>query len=311
MNGISEEMFDPAGTLQCMQTSVSEPINRMVVDGETLIRRMRGRTQPCLVRARDGELYVVKLNSQANHRLLVNEWVAAQIFGLVGLPIPQCALMRLDPDLVAKYCATTVDPCTTDGPVAAGFHFASRCPGRGLISIFDFMPDRLLPRVARLDSFVGTLVVDVWLGLIDARQAIFALADSSDGRVWSVNMIGNTQQFAGRHWDLWELDECSIYFRPAVYDVVVGPSTFDSWLDLVHSIPTRVIMDLRHSVPHDWLHNDDSYQLRELLAKVAKTRKTLRRRITRLARLKLPNPPFRNWGAASITEAAIEPIAAL
>jgi hypothetical protein len=70
-------------------------------------------------------------------------------------------------------------------------------------------------------------------------------------------------------------------------------------------------MDLRHSVPHDWLHNDDSYQLRELLAKVAKTRKTLRRRITLLARLKLPNPPFRNWGAASITEAAIEPIAAL
>src|SRR5437016_14322351 len=53
------------------------------------IRRMRGASQPCLLRAEDGVYYVVKFQNNPQHpRILANEMFAARLAELVVPPVP-------------------------------------------------------------------------------------------------------------------------------------------------------------------------------------------------------------------------------
>lgn len=59
----------------------------------------QGVTEPVFCRAEDGYEYVVKGN-YAGRRALIAEWVAGRLGRLLGLPIPECELLALDPLLV-------------------------------------------------------------------------------------------------------------------------------------------------------------------------------------------------------------------
>ena len=65
------------------------------VRAQEFIRRMRGASQPWLVRCEDGESYVVKFQNNPQHaRVLANEMLASRLARLVGLPAPAPHLLK-------------------------------------------------------------------------------------------------------------------------------------------------------------------------------------------------------------------------
>src|SRR5258708_5811401 len=66
----------------------------------------QGKTQPVFCRGEDGLEYVVKGNF-AGRKSLIAEWVANRLGKLLGLPIPDFAMLQLDP-LLLEYSAQSI-----------------------------------------------------------------------------------------------------------------------------------------------------------------------------------------------------------
>ena len=68
----------PAGTPALSRAP--EPAALRTVRAVEFVRRMRGASQPCLLRSDDGEIYVVKFQNNPQHvRVLANEMLAARL----------------------------------------------------------------------------------------------------------------------------------------------------------------------------------------------------------------------------------------
>jgi hypothetical protein len=136
---------------------------------------MRGGSQPHLLEAEDGQCYVVKFrNNPQHHRILVNELLASRLLAYLQVAAPETAPVQLS----AEFLAENPDIHLTFGsrriPVEPGWHFGSRYPGDpARTTVYDFLPDTLLPKVANLEDFRTILLFDKWVGNADGRQSIF------------------------------------------------------------------------------------------------------------------------------------------
>ena len=70
--------------------------NEPRVRAREFVRRMRGASQPWLVRCEDGASYVVKFRNNPQHaRVLANEMLATRLARLVGLPAAAPAFVEV------------------------------------------------------------------------------------------------------------------------------------------------------------------------------------------------------------------------
>ena len=80
---------------------VRKKITVEITQATESIRRMRGTSEPHLMRCADGELYVVKfLNNPQHPRILINELLCAQLARRLGLPVPPPTLVEVSPELI-------------------------------------------------------------------------------------------------------------------------------------------------------------------------------------------------------------------
>ena len=115
-----------------------------------IVRRMeQGRTQPFLVRAEDGALYVAK-GRTATRQGLCAEWLCAHLGWALGLPIPPCALLSVSPQLLGVLGAEAAE-------LGAGIAFGSRLEPLAQ----ELMPQQV-PEVAP-DLRCLVLAFDWWL----------------------------------------------------------------------------------------------------------------------------------------------------
>lgn len=109
------------------------------------VRRMRGASQPHLLRGDDGAYYIVKFRNNPQHvRILANEMFAARLARLIGLPVPDPAFIEVSPQLVTGTPQLEVEIGVRREPCAPGLQFGSRFAGDpGQTLVVDFLPDRL------------------------------------------------------------------------------------------------------------------------------------------------------------------------
>src|SRR5579863_2128296 len=137
------------------------------------IRRMRGASQPQLLRAHDGAYYIVKFQNNPQHvRVLSNEMLAARLALLIGLPVPRPAIVEVTPELIEGNPQLAMELGARREPCAAGLQFGSSFPGiPGKTLVVDFLPDNLLRRVRDFAStFPGAFVFDKWTCNCNGRQ---------------------------------------------------------------------------------------------------------------------------------------------
>lgn len=276
----------------------------MPVNARRFIRKMRGGAQAHLLEADDGNCYVVKFQNNPQHRrILVNEFLAAEILTHLQIAIPGHQIVRLSSEFLAANPEVYLQTGTRRTSIPPGWHFGSRFPGNpDVLAVYDFIPDSLLGQVANSDHFLAILAFDRWVANADGRQSIFFRAQLND---WLrrpgippqklgflVLMIDHGFAFNGPHWDFPESAVAGLYPRRIVYGGVRSIEDFEPWTDRILNFPEDVFDKAERQIPAEWI-DDDYEKLERLFDTLLRRRKRIRELIEECR--KAPGNPFPGW----------------
>lgn len=270
------------------------------VQAVEFIRRMRGASQPCLLRCEDGESYVVKFRNNPQHvRVLANEMLASRLALLIGLPVPFPALIDVPSSLILGNPPLEFEIGTGREPCLSGLQFGSRFPGPPARTlVVDFLPDRLLRRVRDVDKiFLGALVFDKWTCNCDGRQVIFYRSTDQEGSAYSAALIDHGFCFNDGDWNFPDNPIRSLYPRRLVYEVVRGLASFEPFLSRVENLDATELEDCVRSIPAEWC-GEHPEQLNRLLERLYERRRRVRQALVDAKNSSLA--PFPNWKEAAV-----------
>ena len=276
----------------------------MPVNARRFIRKMRGGAQAHLLEADDGDYYIVKFQNNPQHRrILVNEFVAAEILAHLQISCPGHQIVRLSAEFLAAIPKSICRPARAAPAIEPGWHFGSRHPGNpDIMAIYDFIPDALLNQVANPEQFLAVLAFDRWVANADGRQSIFFRAQLKD---WLARpgipprklgfvalMIDHGFAFNGPHWDFPDSAVTGLYPRRIVYDGVRSLADFEPWMDRILNFPAEVFDKALRQIPPQWLE-DDGNQLERLFESLLRRRKRIPELLDECR--KAPGNPFPHW----------------
>lgn len=275
----------------------------MPVNARRLLRKMRGGAQAHLIECDDDRFYVVKfVNNPQHRRVLVNEWIGSVFLQYLQIAGPEIAIVNVTETFLQANPEVYLQVGSRRAAVEAGWHFGSAYPGDpSKISVFDFIPDTLLGKVANLADFLGALVFDKWIGNTDARQSIFfrarlqhwipAYSDASRSG-FVAQMMDHGFILGGPQWSFTESPLQGLYFRPVVYEKVTGYADFQPWLERVIHFPEEIVDQACKQLPPSWLDGDED-AMEKLMLRLMKRRS----RVPDLLRESMAGRlnPFPNW----------------
>jgi hypothetical protein len=276
----------------------------MPVSARRFIRKMRGGAQAHLLEADDGNCYIVKFQNNPQHRrILVNEFVAAEILTHLQISSPGHQLVRVSADFLAANPEVHLQLGTHRMPIQPGWHFGSRFPGNpDVTAVYDFIPDALLNQVANSEQFLGVLAFDRWVANADGRQSIFFRAQLRDWLArpgipprklgFVVLMIDHGFAFNGPHWDFPDSAITGLYPRRVVYSSVRSIDDFQPWMDRIGNFPDEVLDKAERQIPPEWIDHDGD-ELERVFETLLARRKRIRELIAECRNA--PGRPFPQW----------------
>jgi hypothetical protein len=258
------------------------------------IRRMRGGSQSHLMRASDGNFYIVKFrnNPQAT-RVLANEFIASQIGKILGLPVPDVAMLDVCEWLIQHTPELHVENAGLRSPLTPGIHLGIRFVANPLDDlVFDYLPEHLCRNLKNLTDFPRILVLDKWLSNADGRQAVFTKTRSQTK--YRATFIDQGYCFNAGEWTFPDLTLQGVFYRNFVYEHVRGWDDFEPALSLAESMSFSQIAWAADQIPREWWakHEYDN-SLKQLLDSLFTRRSIIRDRIT--AFRESTRNPFPNW----------------
>jgi HipA-like kinase len=260
-----------------------------------VVRRMRGASQPFLMRCDDGGAYVVKFRNNPQHiKVLANELLAGCLARLIGLAVPDLAIVDVPAALADKNALLEFVLGEQRENCQPGLQFGSRYPGgEGPVLVVDFLPDRLLRRVTNMKGlFLGAYVFDKWTCNCDGRQIVFFRTAEQEERGYSAALIDHGFCFNDGEWNFPDSPIRSLYPRRMVYESVRGLRSFEPYLSQVENLASRQIEECVRAVPREWC-GEDSGDLARLAEKLYERRRRLRQLIIEARDSTLR--PFPNW----------------
>ena len=265
----------------------------MAIDAVQHVRRMRGGAQSHLMRARDGNFYVVKFQNNPQHiKVLANELLATRLAEYAGLPVPPTEIIQVDQWLVENTPDLRIELAGRSIPCQPGLQFGVRyvCdPVEG--QAFDYLPESMFERVKNGNAFAGMLAADKWLGNANGRQAVF-WKKSSD-RKYKVTFVDQGYCFNAGEWTFPDLALHGVYYRNYVYAHVRGWESFEPWLGQIEKCSPKIIEDIAGNMPPEW-YGHDWDALRTLVKAIIARREKVRELIA--AFRDSSRHPFPAWG---------------
>ena len=264
---------------------------------------MKGGSQAHLIEADDGNCYVVKFTNNLQHRrVLINEWMAAQLMWHIGIATPATMLVNVSAEFLAENREVYLRGSKVQIAVDIGLHFGSRYPGHpNTTAIHDVLPDDFLARLSNRDDFIGALVFDRWVSNADGPQAIFAQQTKPDVELpgdtrFEALMIDRGFAFGGTDWLLRDSPIAGIHGRKAFYDGLRGIDDCRPWLSRIEAIRHDLLRQVIETIPQSWKDSTDSgldRLLRDLLVRRYRIADSI------IASANSAERPFRNWTNSS------------
>src|SRR6185312_6673132 len=257
------------------------------------VRRMRGGSQAHVLRASDNYFYVVKFqNNPQDIRILVNEYLATRLAALLGLSVPEVAiidvpewLIQNSPELKIDIGGGLLRPC------ASGPQFGSRyVADPHTTAVFDYLPGSILKQIANINDFPQVLAFDKWTGNADGRQAVFAKQPNQ--RRYKAWFIDQGYCLNAGEWSFPDSPLRGVFARNAVYEHVTGWNAFEPTLSRIEAITEDAISGIASEIPPEWFRHD-SNALSRLIATLHQRRLSVRNLIT--AFRNSSRSPFPNW----------------
>jgi hypothetical protein len=256
------------------------------------IRKMRGGSQPHLLRASDDHFYVTKFRNNPQHtRILFNEYLATKLGMLLGLPMPEVRIIYVSEWLVLNSPELKIDQGGFSVPCASGLQFASRYVADPLeSSVYDYLPESMLSRVRNRQDFPRVLAFDKWTGNADGRQAVFSKA--ANKRFYKASFIDQGYCFNAGEWDFSDSPLRGAFARNSVYESVTGWDSFEPTLSRIEDIDAAEIWTIVREIPAEWYQNNDE-ALSRLITLLHQRCASVRDLITGFR--KSTRNPFPNW----------------
>jgi len=275
-------------------TLKGEPAEAPTVRALEFVRRMRGASQPCLLECDNGASYVVKFQNNPQHvRVLANEMLASRLALRVGLPVPAPAFVEVPVELIERNPSLVLEFGSTRQPCLPGLHFGSRFPGSpSRTLVLDFLPDRLLRRVANLRAvFLGGFVFDKWTCNCDGRQVIFHRSVDQEDSSYFGWLIDQGFCFNDGEWNFPDSPIRAVYPRRLVYESVRGLQSFEPFLSRIENLEAEQLEHCVCEIPPQWCGEEG--QLSRLAERLYERRRRLRQALIDAKNCSLQ--PFPNW----------------
>ena len=272
--------------------TASQRVKPPTVSAVQQVRRMRGGAQSHLMRCDDGQYYVVKFQNNPQHtRVLANDWLGTRLGRLIGLPMPEVAVVDVDPWLVEHTPQLRIEICGHKTMFTPGLSFGSQyviSPLEG--QVFDYLPEDMIANVRNLHEFAGVLALDKWTCNSDGRQAAFWR--EARERKFRASFIDQGYCFNAGEWDFPDAPLRGVFGRNDVYRGVTGWESFEPWLGRIESFPDGQLWDLMQEIPLEW-YGGDGEALERLLTALLKRRSQVREQIWQFKTCS--RNPFPNW----------------
>jgi hypothetical protein len=178
----------------CIRWTIMPALVRTIAVSHFL-RKLRGASQPILVKASDGLLYVLKFaRNPQGPNLLFNEVIGTELYKAFGLPVPEWRPLLLTDSFIDSNPACWFE--SIDGPIrpSAGLCFGSRFLGQPAESVWEILPGSYFGRICNRHAFALAWMLDVCANHCDHRQALFVRLP--DGRLQAV-FIDHSHMFGG------------------------------------------------------------------------------------------------------------------
>ncbi|MFL6544303.1 MAG: HipA family kinase [Candidatus Udaeobacter sp.] len=258
------------------------------------VRRMRGGAQSHLMRASDGNFYIVKFQNNPQHvRILANELIATRLAERIGLPVAPSEVLEVGEWLIGKTPELHIQTGKQCTPCRPGLQFGSRCvidPVQG--QVLDYMPESLLSesQVRNPEMFLGALAFDKWTCNADGRQVIYWRENRE--RKYHAAMIDQGHCFHAGEWTFPDSPLRGTFTFNCVYQSVSGWESFDPWLTRIQQLDENVLWKMAESVPPEW-YDGESIALEEVLTSLLRRRAKVRELIAEFGASS--RQPFPNW----------------
>jgi HipA-like kinase len=218
-----------------------------------IVRSLRGKTAPSLLRCDDGKYYVVKSQRHCfQQKALANEMFANRLALRLGLPIRSPVVVEVPGVLDDRI----PDPSgvTTSACLQFGSAFPDP-PSQTLVT--DFLPDQLLERTANVtEAFLGAFAFDLWTCNSGRREAIFTRSAEEAGARYFAWLIDYDECFNNGDWELPTFVAPCIYRKRSVYRGVRDVRSFEPILSLIESLRSHEIDEEARNVPARWYGSD-------------------------------------------------------
>lgn len=257
------------------------------------VRKMRGGAQSHLMRASDGNYYIVKFQNNPQHlRVLANEMFASKLGRRLGLPMPEVAVIEVSEWLIEHTPELRIESAGHCVPCSSGLQCGTRfvCdPTQG--QVFDYLPESMVSRIRNLTDFARCLVLDRWTGNADGRQVVFFR--NSRQRKYQACFIDQGYCFNSHEWTFPDLPLQGVYYRNYVYSDVTGWESFEPVLSRAERMTWFDLWSCAAEVPRAW-YEGDTHGLRRLVETLYQRRSTIRTLIEDFRHS--CRDPFPNWG---------------
>ncbi|MGB6877147.1 MAG: HipA family kinase [Candidatus Acidiferrales bacterium] len=224
------------------------------------VRRMRGGSQSQLMRANDGNYYVVKFqNNPQGVRILANETLGALCASLLALPVAPVVIIDVNQELIHFSDDMRIQLAHSREDCQAGLC----CGSLFATSARTFLPGSLpLEMLQNTSDFLGMLVFDKWTGNTDWRQVIFT--GHGGGCLYKAMMIDQGNCFGDKEWAFHDGALQGLCHYREVYHQVIGLPDFEPWLcRLEQGINLEMLRGASELIPAEWYKHD--YRALQLL----------------------------------------------
>jgi len=251
------------------------------------VSRLRGGSQAQVMLADDGNKYVVKfLGNPQHNRVLANEYLACRLAQMIGLSVPEPAIIHVDEETICEQQITFTLGNRAVAP-HPGPQFGSRLVTDGRVR--DWAPPSMLGRTRNRNEFSGILAFDKWTGNADGRQVIFHKGQHQ--RHCTATFIDFGYCFNAGEWSFPDSSLRGVYFLNEVYEGIESWDDFAPWLGRIEGFSARQFQKVADEIPCEWY--GERPELECLLHRLLERRGIVRQLIEDF-RTSSRNP-FPNW----------------
>ncbi|HMD78158.1 MAG TPA: hypothetical protein VKG86_12390 [Terracidiphilus sp.] len=213
------------------------------------IRNLRGGSQPILVQASDGLVYVAKFtNNLQGPNLPFNESMGSELYRLCGLAVPSWKPLLVTDSFLDQNTDCWMQ--TPEGRLrpASGLCFGSRFLGGDGVRLLEILPGTSFKRVRNQASFWLAWLVDICAEHVDNRQAVFV----EDAEGWlNAFFVDHGHLFGGPKADLHKGFLASRYLDPRIYPDVSSEQLLD-FHRVVLALDADKLWQTVQALPDDW-----------------------------------------------------------